>query len=765
MNPDNRPNKSIKDFSLATEAVRQVPADPAETSDPAGAAGSPHSGHAEHVAPPAGPAAGPRERQDARHTAGGHDEGAAPTAGSHQGQGTGGSHTASGHDKHAGHSVAMFRDKFWLSLALTIPVVLLSHDISAWFGYEIPMFPGVEYVPAVLGTIVFFYGGLVFLRGAAGELRDRQPGMMTLISLAIVVAFVTSWTGTLGLFDVEIWWELSTLITIMLLGHWLEMRSIAQARGALTALAELLPDTAERIDGPAVETVPLSALVPGHLVLVRPGGRVPADGTVQSGQADVDESMITGESRPVGKQPGDPVVAGTVAAGGSLRVRVDAVGDATALSGIMRLVEAAQASASRAQALADRAAALLFYVALAAGSITLVAWWMLGDQEGALVRTATVLVIACPHALGLAIPLVIAISTSLGARNGLLVKNRIALERARELDIVIFDKTGTLTKGQPVLAGVAAAPGTEEADLLRLVAAVEQDSEHPLAQAIVRGVGKRGMEVPATTDFESLAGRGARATVAGTIVHVGGPRLLAELGVTPPPELDAATGAWAAEGRTVLHAIVDRRAIGALAVEDEIRPESKEAVDALHRLGVRVAMITGDSQAVADSVARRLGIDEVAAQVLPVDKAAAVERFQAGKRRVAMVGDGVNDAPALATADVGIAIGAGTDVAVESAGIVLVRSDPRDVVGAITLSRATYRKMIQNLVWATGYNLVAIPVAAGLLVPWGIDLPMAVGAIAMSASTIIVAANTQFLRTLRLREEPFEATGPVPQAA
>jgi len=656
---------------------------------------------------------------------------------------------AAGHDRHEGHSVAMFRDKFWLSLGLTIPVVLLSADVEKWFGYTVPTFPGSEYVPAILGTIVFLYGGLVFIRGAQGELRDRQPGMMTLISLAIVVAFVTSWAGTLGLFEVEIWWELATLITIMLLGHWLEMRSIAQARGALTALAELLPDTAERVTDAGTETVPLAALAVGDVVLVRPGARVPADGIVVDGEADVDESMISGESKPAPKQPDDKVVAGTVAAGGSLRIRVAAVGDETALSGIMRMVEAAQASASRAQALADRAAAILFYVALIAGAVTLAFWWLQGDPEGALVRTATVLVIACPHALGLAIPLVIAISTSIGARNGLLVKNRIALERARELQVVIFDKTGTLTMGRPVVAEIAAQEG-DKSGVLGLAAAVEADSEHPLARAIVGEAQRRGIDVASARDFESLAGRGARARVDGRSVAVGGPRLLADLGLTPMPD----TEPWAGEGKTILHVVVDGRIVGALALEDEIRPESHEAVKDLHALGLKVAMITGDSQAVADSVARRLGIDEVAAQVLPADKAAAVRKFQEGGRKVAMVGDGVNDAPALATADVGIAIGAGTDVAVESAGIVLVRSDPRDVVGAIELSRASYRKMVQNLVWATGYNLVAIPVAMGVLVPWGIDLPMSVGAIAMSASTIIVAANAQLLRGLRLRREP-----------
>ncbi|HET7676915.1 MAG TPA: heavy metal translocating P-type ATPase [Candidatus Limnocylindrales bacterium] len=659
--------------------------------------------------------------------------------------------TPAAHDRHAGHSVAMFRDRLLISLSLTVPVLIWSHDLQTWLGFAAPAFPGSTYLPAVLGTAVFLYGGSVFLRGALGELRTRQPGMMTLVSLAIVVAFVTSWAGTLGLFEVEIWWELATLISIMLLGHWLEMRSIAQARGALGALAALLPDEAERVTEQGSETVPLAALEVGDVVLVRPGARVPADGVVDDGRADVDESMITGESRAVVREPGDRVVAGTVAAGGSLRVRIEAVGEQTALSGIMRLVAAAQASGSRAQALADRAAALLFYIALGAGGLTLLAWWLLGDREGALLRTATVLVIACPHALGLAIPLVIAIGTSLGARNGLLVKDRLALERARLLDLVIFDKTGTLTLGQPVVAAVAPAGQADDTEVLRLAAAVEADSEHPLARAIVAAAHGGGVQAPAASGFEALPGRGARATVEGRSVLVGGPRLLQELGVHQPAELAVRADAWAREGRTILHVVADGRVIGALALEDAIRPESAQAIEQLHRMGVRVAMITGDSRTVADAVARRLGIDEVQAEVLPADKAAAVQRFQEGGRRVAMVGDGVNDAPALATADVGIAIGAGTDVAVESAGIVLVRSDPRDVVGAIRLSRASYRKMLQNLVWATGYNVAAIPVAAGILVPWGIDLPMAAGALAMSLSTIIVAANAQLLRRLRLR--------------
>ena len=655
------------------------------------------------------------------------------------------------HDRHAGHSVAMFRDKFWLSFALTIPVVFWSTDVQHWLGYTAPSFPGSKFIPAILGTVVFVYGGLVFLRGAWDELADRKPGMMTLISLAIIVAFGTSLAATFGLFEIEVWWELASLITIMVLGHWLEMRAISQARGALNALAALLPDTAERVNGTETQTVPISDLKVNDVVLVRPGTRVPADGTVVEGSADVDESMITGESRSVAKGQGGQVIAGTVAAGGSLRVRITAVGEQTALSGIMRLVAAAQASGSRTQALADRAAAILFYVAVASGATTFAYWWLSGDKEHALIRTATVLIIACPHALGLAIPLVIAISTSIGAQNGLLVKDRLALERARNLDMVIFDKTGTLTRGSPALSGVAAAPGGNENDLLADAAAVEANSEHPLAKAIVNEAKLRNLPTLQATNFEALPGRGAQAQVNGKSVIIGGPRLLTEAKVTVPPEVEKLTTQWASDGKTVLYVVAEGKLLGAFAVEDEIRPESNEAVKELHRLGIRVAMITGDSKTVADSVAKRIGIDEVAAEVLPADKASAVKRFQAGGKRVAMVGDGVNDAPALATADVGIAIGAGTDVAIESAGIVLVRSDPRDVVGAIELSRATYRKMIQNLVWATAYNLVAIPVAAGLFVHWGFDLPMSVGAVAMSLSTIIVAANAQLLRRLKLQ--------------
>jgi len=660
------------------------------------------------------------------------------------------------HDKHAGHDPDVFRRQFWIVLALTIPVVIWSREVQDWIGYSAPRFTGSTYIPAVLGAAVFAYGGRVFLVGARTELASRQPGMMTLISLAITVAFAASVAATLGLFEVELWWELSTLITVMSLGHWIEMRAIRQARGALGALAELLPDTAERIVGDDIEAVPIGELSVGDLVLVRPGARIPADGEVVTGAADVDESMVTGESRPVLKEPRAAVVAGTVVAGASLRIKVTAVGEATALSGIMRLVAEAQAASSRAQALADRAAAILFYVALLSGGVTLVAWIALGDPEGALVRAATVLVIACPHALGLAIPLVIAISTTLGARNGLLVKSRLALERARELDVVIFDKTGTLTRGQPALAKIVSAGDLDDVQLLALAAGVDADSEHPLARALVVGAERRMVTPIAATNFEALAGRGARASVDGSIVHVGGPRLLNELNVAIPAAIEDEVASWERSGQTVLYIIRDGAVLGALGVEDEIRPESVEAVLRLHELGLRVAMITGDAQAVADSVAQRIGIDDVAAQVLPADKADAVRRFQTGGQKVAMVGDGVNDAPALAQADVGIAIGAGTDVAIESAGIILVRDDPRDVVGAIELSRASYRKMIQNLVWATAYNLLAIPLAAGVLAPIGIILPMSVGALAMSLSTVIVAVNAQLLRGLRLR--PAEAS-------
>ena len=645
----------------------------------------------------------------------------------------------------------MFRDRFWLSLALTIPIVFYSPMIQEWFGYTAPAFPGSEWVAPVLGTVIFIYGGMPFLRGAVQEVRDRQPGMMLLIAMAITVAYLASLATTIGWFDLDFWWELASLITIMLLGHWMEMRAIGQARGALVALAELLPDEAERISDGEPKTVPIASLVLGDLVLVRPGARVPADGVITTGGAEMDESMITGESKPVPKGIGDSVVAGTVATDSGIRVEVTAVGDDTALAGIQRLVAEAQLSRSRAQVLADRAAALLFYVAVGAAAITAIVWWALGQPEDAVTRTVSVLVIACPHALGLAIPLVISISTGLAARNGILVKDRLALERMRTVDVVLFDKTGTLTRGSHVVADVVAIDGDAEM-VLALAAAVEADSEHPLARAIVNAAA-RG-RVTAATGFRSMSGRGVEATVDGALVAVGGPALLRERGLGLSPDLEKTVSGWEERGAAVLYVIRGNEVTGAISLEDEIRPESRQAVDQLHRLGVRVGMITGDARQVAASVAVELGIDEVLAEVLPEDKHSKVAELQDRGLTVAMVGDGVNDAPALAQADVGIAIGAGTDVAIESAGIVLASDDPRAVVAIRRLSSAGYRKMLQNLVWAAGYNVVAIPLAAGALAWAGMVLGPAAAAILMSVSTIVVAINAQFLRGLDLGQGP-----------
>jgi Cu2+-exporting ATPase len=652
-----------------------------------------------------------------------------------------------GHGAHGDHA-AMFRRRFWVTLVLTLPIVAYSEMVQEWLGFRAPDFPGSDLVAPVLGTIVFLYGGWPFLAGGVQEARARRPGMMVLIGLAITVAFASSAATSLGFFDLEFWWELSALIVIMLLGHWLEMRAVGQAQGALAALAELLPDDAERVTDGGTETVSLDDLRVGDVVLVRSGARVPADGTIVEGSADVDESMVTGESRPVPKERGAQVVAGTVATDSAVRVEVTAVGDDTALAGIQRLVAEAQASRSRAQVLADRAAALLFYVAASAGAATLATWSLLGQADAAVTRSVTVLVIACPHALGLAIPLVISISTALSARAGILVKDRLALERMREVDVVLFDKTGTLTRGRHVVADVSAADGRTD-EVLRLAGAVEADSEHPLGRAIVEAARRRGA-VPAAEGFRSMTGRGVEATVGGSPAAVGGPALLRERGADPDV-LDGHVAEWTRRGAAILYVLRDDRVVGALALEDEVRPESQEAVDELHRLGVRVAMITGDARQVADAVADRLRIDEVFAEVLPEDKDKAVRELQDRGHRVAMVGDGVNDAPALARADVGIAIGAGTDVAVESAGVVLASDDPRAVLDVIRLSRASYRKMVQNLVWAAGYNVVAIPVAAGVLAWAGITLAPAVGAILMSLSTIVVALNAQLLRRLRLR--------------
>lgn len=660
-----------------------------------------------------------------------------------------------GHDKHAGHSVAMFRDRFWLSLALTLPTLIWGHMLPRAFGYTPPPVPGAHLIAPVLGTAVFLYGGRPFVGGAWRELRARLPGMMTLIALAISVAFGFSLAVTLGYPGAPLWEELATLVTIMLLGHWIEMRSIAQARGALAELAKLLPDTAARVvaeaAGERIEEVPVAALGAGDLVLVRPGARVPADGTVREGSSSVNESMITGESREVKKQPGDRVIAGTVNAAGALRVEVTGTGERTMLAGIMRLVEQAQQSRSRAQALADRAAFWLTVVALGAAALTLAGWLAAGAEPAfAVQRLVTVLVIACPHALGLAVPLVIAISTTLGARSGLLVRDRRGLEEARLLDAVVFDKTGTLTLGEQRVVGLRTTGGLAEADALSLAAAVEQDAEHSVARAVVATASARGLTPPRAADFEAIPGYGVRATVDGRRLAVGGPNLLGRLGVRPATDLGAFAEAAAAQGQGAVYLLEGDGALAVFAVADAVRPEAAEAVRRLHDLGLEVAMLTGDAAPVAEAVARQLGIDTVFAQVLPDGKAAKIEELQRHGKRVAMVGDGVNDAPALATADVGIAIGAGTDVAVEAGDVVLVRSDPRDIPRIIALSRASYRKMVQNLWWASGYNIVAIPLAAGVLARAGILLSPAMGAVLMSLSTVIVAFNAQLLRGERL---------------
>lgn len=676
----------------------------------------PHAGHAGH----------------AEHA--GHDEG------------------VGGHDKHAGHSVAMFRDKFWISLLLTIPTLVWGHMLQRVFVFSPPQFPGSEWIPAVFGTALFLYGGMPFIKGGISELHDRVPGMMTLIALAISVAFVFSVAVTLGFPGMPLWEELATLVTIMLLGHWIEMRSISQAQGAVKGLAKLLPNVATRVLGDRIEEVLIDQLHEGDIVLVRPGARVPADGIVREGTSTVDESMLTGESRPLDKKTGEKVIAGTVNISGSLRAEITGTGEKTALAGIMRLVEQAQSSRSRAQALADRAALILTIVALITGILTLVVWLFAMPENPAFAveRMVTVLVIACPHALGLAVPLVIAISTTLGARAGLLVRDRRGLEEARNLNSVVFDKTGTLTLGQHRVVDIATVDGVTSEDALRIAAAVELDSEHPIGKAIVRSAEERGDRLPLSTGFEYVPGQGVRATIDERRVAAGGANLLAAMKLEPEPSLRAFVEAASARGQATVFLIDGQRVIAAFALADAVRPESREAVDRLHREHIEVVMITGDARHVADAVAKELGIDEVFAQVLPDQKARRIEELQAEGKKVAMVGDGVNDAPALVTADVGIAIGAGTEIAVEAGDVVLVRSDPRDVPRIIALSRATYRKMIQNLWWAAGYNIVAIPLAAGVLASRGIVLSPAAGAVLMSASTVIVAINAQLLRRTRL---------------
>ena len=658
------------------------------------------------------------------------------------------------HDKHQGHSPNMFKAKFWLSLAMTIPVLLYSHTVMDWLNFQMPTFTGSEWIPAVLGTIIFFYGGMVFLRGAKAEIASRMPGMMTLISMAITVAFTYSLAVSLNIVDgMDFWWELATLVTIMLLGHWLEMASISNAQGALKELAKLLPDEAEKVTSKGTQKVAVSELKVGDKVLVRPGSSIPIDGEVIRGESDVNESMLTGESKLVKKKTQDSVIAGTINGSGSLTIKVTKIGDETALAGIMKLVADAQKSKSKTQVLADKAAFYLTFIAIAAAIATTIGWTMFSDESASFVleRAVTVLIIACPHALGLAIPLVTAISTTTAARNGLLIRQRMALEAARNIDVILFDKTGTLTKGEQGVVQVFATDNDED-KLLALAASVESESEHPIAKAIMRSAHERRLKVGQSNKFSALSGRGARAIVDGSTIHVGGPRMLEELEVKPSHELAKAADNAGTDGKTVVYIIEDNKILGAVMLADVIRKESKEAVSLLKSTGKRVAMLTGDSKAVAAWVAKELSIDEYFAEVLPENKAEVVSKLQSDGSRVAMVGDGVNDAPALTQADVGIAIGAGTDVAIESAGIVLASSDPRGVAKIVKLSKATYRKMIQNLGWATGYNALAIPLAAGVTAGFGFVLSPALGAVLMSLSTIIVAANAQLLRRVSLKE-------------
>jgi Cu2+-exporting ATPase len=653
------------------------------------------------------------------------------------------------HVDHTGHEL-MFRRKFWVSLLLSIPVLVFSPSIQSFLGYSLPSLPGSQWITPVFAVVVFAYGGLPFLKMALPELKNRQPGMMTLISLAITVAFVYSLAAMFLPTGVTFFWELVTLIDIMLLGHWIEMRSVRQASGALSELAKLMPDVAERIrsDG-STETVSVSELRKGDLILVRPGGSVAADAVVQEGESEVNESMITGESKPVQKEPGSNVIGGTINGDGSLRVRVTATGDETALAGIMRLVEQAQQSKSNTQILADKAAGWLFYVALGVAAITAVAWIVaVGFNVEVIARVATVLVIACPHALGLAVPLVVAITTALGARNGILVRDRLSLEKARLIDTVIFDKTGTLTKGEFGVVDIATRDGWDDGEALALAAAIEGDSEHTIARGIRQSAQERGLVLPKVNNFEAIKGRGVRADQNGETTYLGGPRLLEMLKLEPPANLIQFEKHASQNGQSVVFLVQgkEKSVQAAFALADVIRPESKQAIEHLHQMGIEVAMLTGDSQQVAKAVANELGIDTYFAEVLPEFKDQKVAELQRQGKLVAMVGDGVNDAPALTRADVGIAIGSGTDVAIESAGIILVKNNPQDVVKIFELSRASHRKMVQNLIWATGYNVFALPLAAGILAPIGVLLSPAVGAVLMSISTVIVAVNAQLLR-------------------
>ena len=648
-------------------------------------------------------------------------------------------------ESHHAAMVRDFRHRFWISLALTVPILLLSPLIQGVLGLEeILRFPGDSYVLLAFSTLVFFYGGWPFLKGAVEEVAGKSPGMMLLIGVAITSAYGYSAIVVLGLPGKVFFWELATLIDVMLLGHWIEMRSVMGASRALEELVKLMPSEAHRRneDG-SEEDVPIEDLDVGDEVVVRPGEKVPVDGEVLEGESAVNESMVTGESEPAPKEPGEEVIGGSVNGDGSLVVEVRNLGEDSFLSQVVNLVEEAQESRSRTQNLADRAAMWLTFIALGGGAVTLLVWSLLMDTEFvfSLERSVTVMVITCPHALGLAIPLVVAVSTSLGARNGLLIRDRAAFESARNVQAVLFDKTGTLTKGEFGVTDVLSFGGMDRDRVLELAAGVEARSEHPIARGIAEAVDRP----PEVEDFDSIPGKGATGTVDGREVKVVSPGFLEEEGLGEGVQERDEISSLSQEGKTVVFVVVDGEVAGGIALADIIREESKDAIRELKKMGVEPMMITGDSERVARWVAQELELEDYFAQVLPDEKAEKVKEVQGRGLRVAMTGDGVNDAPALATADVGIAVGAGTDVAVETADIVLVRSNPSDVLAVTRLSKATYRKMIQNLWWAAGYNIVAIPLAAGVLYSLGILLGPAAGAALMSASTVIVAVNARFL--------------------
>ena len=654
-------------------------------------------------------------------------------------------------DKHAGHHSENFLTKFYVTLVLTIPLLLYSDVFMTAFNWNAPRFPGVNTIMLIIGSIIFFYGGSVFLLSAYREIKAKLPGMMTLIALAIISAYIFSVYITFAGGEHTLFWELATLIAVMLIGHYVEMRAVQGAKGALKELAKLLPDTAEVIRNGATSIIPISELRSGDQVLVRPGSKVPADGIIIEGKSELNEAVITGESKPVFKTVGSEVIAGSLNGDGSLTIQVTNIGEKTFLAGIMRLVADAETSKSRLQLLSDRAAFYLTVLAVTSGLITVIIWLLLG--KGAffsIERMVAVLVIACPHALGLAIPLVASISTTMGARNGLLIRKRLSLEAARNINIVLFDKTGTLTKGAFGVDTILTNGNYTEQEVLQLAASINSQSEHPLAHAIVDDAKNKNISLLPTSSSERIAGKGAKVVIEGVSVAIGNIALVEDLGAVLSKEYQKKVSSLEKQGKTVVHVVKGKELVGSIALADVIRPESRDAIATLNELGIKAAMITGDAEDVAAWVANELGLDQYFAHVLPGEKAEKVKLLQSQGMKVAMVGDGVNDAPALTQSDLGIAVGAGTNVAIESAGIVLVKSDPRDIPKIIRLSKLTYRKMIQNLFWATGYNVIALPIAAGVLYPWGILLNPAVGAVFMSLSTVIVAINAVLLRREKL---------------